>query len=609
MRLSEIHVTDSPPIKRFAVTNLSDVVVIAGRNGVGKTRLMQTLINYFRSPPSYPQIKLVFESTNEKEQTDWGKKVLNTSVPEDASILLTSLQQNKLRSSWKSSVVQFESDRSITQIGSYNFTWDDADPATEAWGWDSTFMPLKHRFQDTIHSIFRIVRSLDGRIARQAKELKATGSSTMQLDWADPLEQFKIAFFQLLAPKELVEADLKSQQLKYRDNGQIFAIDQLSSGEREVINIVFDFILRNPEDCVVFFDEPELHLHPELSFKLLQTLKNVGARNQFIFTTHSPDIITASLDQSVIFLAPSDAEGTNQAVPVREDDQTNQALRMLGQSVGVVALGRRLVLVEGESASLDKQVYGSILKSSFPNLVLVPVGGKEQLTSFNRVVTDVLEKTIWGVDFFMLCDRDALPFGQEAVALEERSHGRLRVLKRYHLENYFLDANVLAKVFSEMEPEGSWLRDAKQINEKLREIARGKLSYAVSLGVAATFRQRVGNVDLMAKGCDAKSSDEVLSTILTNAQTQRARVENALTDAAVTEVHRSLVTSMTQALDAADDRWKVDVPGRPVFNAFCSIARLHEARLKQLYIVAALKQNQSVFDEIVGIFRDFSEKS
>lgn len=36
----------------------------------------------------------------------------------------------------------------------------------------------------------------------------------------------------------------------------------------------------------------------------------------------------------------------------------NRALRLLGQSIGIVALGKRIVLIEGADSSLDKQTYG-----------------------------------------------------------------------------------------------------------------------------------------------------------------------------------------------------------------------------------------------------------
>jgi predicted ATP-binding protein involved in virulence len=153
----------------------------------------------------------------------------------------------------------------------------------------------------------------------------------------------------------LIDPEIKNQQLFYRtEQGDTLAITELSSGEREVVNIVFDFLLRTPTDCVVIFDEPELHLHPELSYRLLQTLRRIGERNQFIFCTHSSEIITASLEDTVVFIAPPKDDSFNQALIVKEDDETHQALKLLRQSIGIISLGKKLVLVEGEQGSLDR---------------------------------------------------------------------------------------------------------------------------------------------------------------------------------------------------------------------------------------------------------------
>src|SRR4029077_17843354 len=107
--------------------------------------------------------------------------------------------------------------------------------------------------------------------------------------------------------------------------------DLLSSGEKEVMNIVFDFLLRGPKDCVIVFDEPELHLHPELSYKLLQTLSRSGERNQFIFATHSPEIISASLENTVIFVKPPSGDD-NQPKDIHRDDKPTQPPPTLGQT-------------------------------------------------------------------------------------------------------------------------------------------------------------------------------------------------------------------------------------------------------------------------------------
>ena len=142
----------------------------------------------------------------------------------------------------------------------------------------------------------------------------------------------------------------------------------------------------------------------------------------------------------MVFVSPPRLETATQApanpaIAVTEDDETNQALRLLGQSIGIIALGKKLVLIEGEHSSLDKDVYGSIVRNRYPDLVMVPSSRRRVLQSFELLTEAVLSKTIWGVEFFMLCDRDSAP----AVSTASTASARLRILSRYHLENFFLD--------------------------------------------------------------------------------------------------------------------------------------------------------------------------
>ena len=276
MRLTGIAVVNIPPISLFEVDSLSDVVVVAGRNGVGKTRLLSNLIAFFTNPTQNNAIRLRLEATSAAEKQSWGTTTLDTSQAADAKKLRSTLQQNRRRAEWRSSVIQFESDRSIVRINPYQFSWDYSDPWEETWNWQGTLTGFRDRFQDTMQSIFRKVHSHREKIAKRAEDMWRDGEKSMPLDWPDPLQTFKSAFALLLSPKELIDPDLREQVLKYREGDQVFSIEQLSSGEREVVNIVFDFLLRNPEDCIVFFDEPELHLHPELSYRLLRTLRSVG---------------------------------------------------------------------------------------------------------------------------------------------------------------------------------------------------------------------------------------------------------------------------------------------------------------------------------------------
>ncbi len=606
MRITSISARQIPPVRLFAVDNLSDVVVLAGANGVGKTRLIQQLIYYFQSPYSYPNIRLTIEATCKEEIEQWGKTTLDTSLSEDAQRFGLTLQRNQRRGGYKSSILNFESTRTIQQIQPLAFSWDIVDPFEEDVSWNTTLGFMRDRFQDTVHALFKKIEHQKQSIATRAITLRKEGKTSMNLNFTDPLEVFKKVFYQLLSPKQLLDPSTKIQRLQYELEGNTLDIDTLSSGEREVVNIVFDFLLRKPENCIVIFDEPELHLHPELSYKLIQTLKSVGLNNQFIFCTHSPDIITASLDHSVVFLSPPRGENDNQGIMVNENDETNQALKLLGHSVGIIALGKKIVLIEGKESSLDKQVYGSIIRDKFPNLVLVPTGGKEEIKSFSTVFEKVLSRSVWGVDFYMLCDRDAIPPFPEMQDLETKNFERFRVLGRYHLENYFLDENIWAKIFASMEPDESWLTSPTAIRNRMRQIANELVSFTISLTVSSLLRTSVGNISVMPKDCNSKTKEEVEALLIEKANSEKSRVETILDPANIAAHVQSIYQKLDASLKQDTDDWKKLMPGKPLLSKLCSQAKIPVPRLKKLYINEAKATTPNPFDEIVSIFADFN---
>jgi len=605
MRLQTVLLSNVPPVGRFEVTDLADVVVLAGPNGVGKTRLADAILNAFRAPGGFPNVRVVVQATSESERRDWGRGEIDTAVPEEARLLQLTIQRNRRRTHWESSIFQFESERTNPVYNGYGFSFDAPDPWEEMIGWDLGMGGLRSRYSDSIQSIFRKVHSRRDAIARRGLELINSGRGTFDpADFPDPIEPFKRAFRQLLAPKELEDPEPREQALFYRFQGQRFMLSSLSSGEKEVVNIAFDFLLRDPTDSIIVFDEPELHLHPELSYKLLHTLRNAGPRNQFIFVTHSPDIITASLEHTVIFVSPPKENSANQAIVVREDDATNEALKLIGQSIGIVSLGKRIVLIEGAHTSLDKQTYGAILKDRFPTLVLVPSGGRGLIQSFSKVVDSVLSHALWGVDFYMLCDRDALPVGAHAGTYENATGQRLRILKRYHLENYFLEESVLSRVFRDLEREGSWLRDPAAIRAKLDTIAMATVPYATALTVSAQIREAFGNIDVMVKGCHGKSAGELAALVASKAISEAERFESAVSVEAVVDLVRGTYGELESAV--RDGTWKARLPGKAIFEQFASSTGLQSSRLKLRYLAEAEIAEAHPFQDVIEICERFA---
>ena len=207
-----------------------------------------------------------------------------------------------------------------------------------------------------------------------------------------------------------------------------------------------------------------------------------------------------------------------------------EALHQLGQSVGIVSLGKKIVLIEGSDASLDKKTYGQIIKDKFPGLVLLPSGGKDRLSSFDTIASDVLNKSLWGIRFFMLADRDAAT-GMQLTVTEN-----FQMLSRYHLENYFLDAEILSQCFTDREEKGSWLLSVNQIENRLRQIAQSQLGYAVSLVVSKKIRDAAGNVDAKPKNCHQMDSITLADSFSKEAEAERKRVAAALDDVCVRQL-------------------------------------------------------------------------
>jgi ABC-type cobalamin/Fe3+-siderophores transport system ATPase subunit len=604
VQISEIKAKKKLPIKNFEVTNLSNVIVLAGPNGIGKTRLIQEIINLLKNPRTDPTIAIKITATSQAELDLWGKDSLSTLDSNDLSILKQHLHKKRKRGKWASSVVYLDSFRTFEPVQPFQWSWDFGDPLDEEIGWDLLFNPFKNRFQDTIHAIYKKLGHYRTAISQRYEEYRKAGKTEMSIDSTDPLQKFKEAFSLLLSPKKLADIPISNPKIQYIENEQVLPIDSLSSGEREVFTTVFDLLLHEPSDCIVFFDEPEMHLHPELSFRLLRTLKSVGERNQFIFCTHSPDIITESLNHSVVFIKPPEGDD-NQALCVEKDEEKATALNLLGQNLGIIALGRKIVLIEGREASLDRQTYGEIVGNDFPQYVLAPSGARQTILSFSKVIDDVLSKAIWGIDFFMVCDGDSNLPQQVMDELVTKSSGRLVFLPRYHLENYFLDENIISKMFEKMESGDSWLRDPKQIRESLKQIAKEFLPYTINLWLGSLIRSKVGEIEVSIKGVAGMNLDDYTKQLEEPILKEHKRIGTILSTEEIKKAVEERWKVLARLIEEDKEDWKKLIPGRVICHKFASIAGISPGRFKTMYINTAKVAGLTPFDEIVNIFKSF----
>lgn len=93
---------------------------------------------------------------------------------------------------------------------------------------------------------------------------------------------------------KVIEEDIQPgqrQQVKLAD-GDTHTLDELSSGEHQVLIMLFMVQRWLQPGGVVLIDEPDLHLHPSLISPLLATLENIiqKKRGQLILTSHATDV-------------------------------------------------------------------------------------------------------------------------------------------------------------------------------------------------------------------------------------------------------------------------------------------------------------------------------
>lgn len=97
----------------------------------------------------------------------------------------------------------------------------------------------------------------------------------------------------------------KDKNIFFKNNtGEKISIDDLSTGEKELLNKVFSLYASDIKDSVILIDEPEISLHPSWQNRIVKIYKNFAKQNnnQIIIATHSPQIVASTPNESLRIL-------------------------------------------------------------------------------------------------------------------------------------------------------------------------------------------------------------------------------------------------------------------------------------------------------------------
>ncbi len=255
---------------------------------------------------------------------------------------------------------------------------------------------------------------------------------------------------------------------KKDDTAIPFAYNVLSAGEKEVVDILLDLYLRKDEytDSIYIIDEPELHLNTSIQRKLLIEINSMIPDNcQILIATHSIGFLRALQEE---FSEISDiiqfkeinqwASQTYLLEPmVRSRANWKELFNTALDDLTELISPKRLVYCEGraepsrtgDERGLDAIVFNAIFSERYVDTLFISSGGSTELDQRSDIAIALLSKVFSDIEILVLKDRDMAsgkPTDEKIrqLYLKHNSQNH-RVLKRFEIENYLYDKEVLQK--------------------------------------------------------------------------------------------------------------------------------------------------------------------
>lgn len=219
---------------------------------------------------------------------------------------------------------------------------------------------------------------------------------------------------------------------------------ELSSGEMVLFRVVCWLFYYKMKKAyypkLLLLDEPDAHLTPLMIRKLLDTLHNVLVDNMgiaVIMTTHSPNTV-ALADESSLYDLKVSKSGKHKISKITR----KYALNTFSEGLLFVQEDTRLIFIEGkDDTKFYDQLYISAISrhrlNSIPSFKFITAsknnkdeGGCEEVKKMvTRFKDTTIEKLVHGI-----IDNDN----------KNTSSGNLWVLERYSIENYMYDPLIMA---------------------------------------------------------------------------------------------------------------------------------------------------------------------
>ena len=358
MKIKNLHIKEFKGLRDISINfekndEPLDLVVLAGSNGSGKTRILESILDYFQKIVNYIEnenVAGVFFETDEQNCLNQGY---------DSNMLYLILNYYNDENNFERGRKVVEENLKVFPKIIYVPTETNFQKVEIA----SPMLVREYKFLNIVDT--ELIKDVPSYIATRIIEMANEQENT-------PMQGIRAAVFKEINEIfEILDLDIKisgisknakSIPIFTNSAGDKFDINELSSGEKQLFLRTLAIKMLNPENSIILIDEPELSLHPKWQQRIVDVYRKIGKNNQIIIATHSPHIL-GSVRKENIMLLDKDDEGK---IVVRTGDELYDSYgqptdRVLKDIMGLETTRNPKVfkLLEEAGELVDKNEYES----------------------------------------------------------------------------------------------------------------------------------------------------------------------------------------------------------------------------------------------------------
>lgn len=253
------------------------------------------------------------------------------------------------------------------------------------------------------------------------------------------------------------------------DTNRSYDIGDMSSGERGVL-LTYLLLRRSMmKGGIVLLDEPELHFHPTLQKKIVPFLaEHVCASQdvQVIMCTHSPQVLSSAYFEESAVLHHMHAR-PQRVTEIRRSDraEAESAIAGLGADPIATICHEGVLYLEGKT---DKAVVEEAFLELVGGYKVQVMHGRSEAEKYIRELKAGDVKGQVSIDHVFVLDNDRSVF-----SFEDSEHVRVAQLRRYCIENYLLDHNVIYSVYDAERRKAETTKRFRQLKSPPDRLTRG----------------------------------------------------------------------------------------------------------------------------------------